>query len=215
MKELYKFKVKGMEQETEFAFMEPSKSVSREGDLVYAKTYADCVRRGLLTNAEAAKIANERGGIFTEQEKEDYIKSLQDFLIKEKVLSDAKTNNEPWTVEQESEVAIIKDKVLYYQNKQDGIFSLTAETKSRDATLLHYALSLTFTGGKAFFEGKDFDARCKLVDDKMDDFRDAVLNRAIWYATALFYGIKNLDEAKYPEDAPVATSTSPDNTPTS
>lgn len=213
MKELYKFKVNNGEKDFDFVFMEPSKAASREGDLVYAKVYADCVRQGLLTNAEAAKLTNERGGVFTEQEKDEYIKILGDFLNKEKSLQEEKlkTDNAVLVGDLEKEVASLREKVLYYQGKQDAVFQLTAETKARDATLLHYAMALTFFEGKNFFEGKDYPTRFKALDERSDDFKERVLARAIWYSTALSYGIKNLDEAKHPEDIQEKASTTPDN----
>lgn len=198
MKELFAFNVKNGENDVSFSFKEPTKMISREAELLYAKTYADCVRQGLLTNAEALKINNQNGGIFTDSEKDEYIKSLTEYLSLEKDISAAKESGQDCS-EKESEHKIIKDRILSYQSKYDSIFEFTAESKARDTILLFYALSLTYSGDKLFFEGKDFSTRMKNIEEKTDDFRDSVLKRAIWYATAMFYGVKSANDVKYPE----------------
>jgi hypothetical protein len=205
MKEIYKFKVKDGDKTLEFTFMEASKALSRDGELVYAKTFAQCVREGLLTNAEALKLSNERGGVLSEVEKEDYIKNLGEFIKKEKELAELKEKGEDVKL-LEADVSLLKQVVLAYQSRNDSIFELTAETKARDAALLHYALSLVFLDGKPFFEGKDYNSRLKGMETQTSELRNEVLKRGLWYATAIFFGVKNLEEAKYPEDVSVSAS---------
>lgn len=212
MKEFCKFTVLDNDKTVELTFLEANKLVSRDGEIIYARTYAQCVRSGLLTNAEASKLASERGGVFTETEKDDYVKSLTDYVTKDaQVKIDKEAAKD--TTALEKEVEELKNKILFYQKKQDNIFEYTAESKARDAVIMHYALSLTMKDGKAFFEGKDYDTRVKNLDERTDTLKDSVFGRAIWYSTAMFYGVKNINEAKYPEDVPAVSSSSPANNP--
>lgn len=199
MKELHKFKVKSGDTELEFSLVEASRSISREGEMLYAKVHADCVRMGLMTNAEALKLSNERGGVFSENEKDDYIKCLQEYVNKEKQIDELKLKNEDVTL-LEKDIKNLKESIVAYQGKVDNIYELTAESKAKDTVLLHYALALTHKDGKQYFEGKDYDAKLKNFDAKHDDLKDAVLKRSVWYTTAIFSNIKDLDQVKYPED---------------
>lgn len=204
MKQIHTFKVKSGDKMVEFGIVEASKAVSREGEMVYAKTYANCVREGLLTNAEASKLATERNGILTEMEKEDYLKALNEYLSKDKEATELKAKNEDASLA-ELACKAAKDRVLFYQNKNDTVFEFTAESKARDAVLLHYALALTIKDGKPYFEGKDYVARTKSYDDKVDEIKDEVMKRAIWVSTALFFGITDLNSVKYPGDTDTIT----------
>lgn len=213
MKELNRFAVKDSTtpeaRDIEFGFMEPSRQVSKDADMIYAKVYADCVRKGLLTNAEASKHANERGGVFTEEEKAEYIQTLIEFANKDKELKTLKEKAATEEIKQEhvdsveKELDVIKDRVIYFQNRQNAVFDFTAESKARDAVLLHYVLALVYKDNKPFFEGKDFDTRLKKYEDMASDLNDIVMKKAAWYATALFYGVKDYNEPVNTEDAPV------------
>lgn len=197
MKTLYKFSVKNGDSVTEFDFVEISKAVSREGEMIYAREYAECIRNKLLSNAEALKIVNERGGVFTDEEKDEFVKNLAIYLEKEKALEMC---DEDAREKLKNEFESAKQKVLFYQSKQDEIYTYTAESKSRDAVILHYALALTYTGGKLFFEGKDYNARSKVLETS-DEFKQNVLKRSTWFATAAFYSIPaDSKDIQFPED---------------
>jgi len=208
MKVVHTFKIKNGDKELEFSFIEASKGVIREGEMVYAKKYAECLRAGLLSNAEALKLSNQNGGVFTDEEKDDYVKSLGEFLSKDKEMQDLKAKNEDTKLVEE-QIKVIKDKILFYQNKNDSIFEFCSESKSRDAVLLHYAFSLTMLDGKPYFPGKNHAERTKSYDENSDAIKDEILKRSIWYATALFYNIQDID-AKYPEDTLEIASTAPE-----
>lgn len=208
MKELFKFSVKKEDGVVEFSFIEPTKAITKEGDLVYKREYAIALRNGLLTNAEALKLSNERGGVFTEDEKTQYIDALTLYVNKEKELEDKKKAGEDTTLLAQ-EVSSIREKVLVFQSKNDAIYSNTVESMARDASILHYALALTYNNGKPHFKGNDYNARLQALDEN-DVFTSEILKKAVWYANALYFGIKDLNEAKYPEDVPAATSTAPD-----
>lgn len=202
MKTTYKFKVKNGDKIEEFDFMEVTKAVSREGEMVYAKEYAECVRNKLLTNAEALKIANDRGGVFSEDEKDGYVKALASYLNKEKLVSDIKAEDK----ETEASVALVKSfneakqEVLAYQSKQEEIYTFTAESKSRDAVIIHYALAMTYKDGKPYFEGRDYANRMKNMEG-FSEQQHEVLKRSIWYATAFFYSIPaDSKDVVFPQD---------------
>ncbi len=208
MKELFKFKVKSGDTMAEFGIVEASKAVSREGEMVYAKTYASCVRNDLLTNAEAAKLSKERGGVLTKDEEDDYAKTFMEYAVKQKDLDSKPAGEEVGVLT--DEVKALKDKILAYQNKNDTIFEFTAESKARDAVLLHYALALVVkSDGKPYFEGRDNAARNLSYENSKDPIKDEVLKRAVWYSTALTYGITDLNLALYPGDAQDTVPTNP------
>ena len=206
MKEIYKFKLKNGDKVEDFSFMEISKAVAREGEMVYAKEYAECVRNKLLTNAEALKLANERGGVFTDEEKDDYVKALAAYLSKDTELTKSKDNHssdgsaEAITEKLQTEYDELKQKILGYQSKNEEIYTFTAESKSRDTVILHYALALVYKDGKAFFDGRDYPSRLKNVE-AFSDFQQEVLKRGVWYSTAAFYGVPtDSKDVVYPQD---------------
>lgn len=194
MKDLYKFTVKDGDKEVNFTVVEPTRAVTREGDDVYARYFAKSVRSGLLTNEEAIKLSNERGGILSASEKEEYSKILAEYVDKDKLLNEKKADEDGYSALKE-EVEKAKSSVLYYQNKIESIFQFTAQTKARDMLTLFYALSLTYQDGKPFFDGKDFDAKLKNYDSKNDAFFIEVARKAVWYATLLYFGLPDNGES--------------------
>lgn len=194
MKELIKFKVKDGETEIELSFLEPSKAVLKEAEIVNAVTYAECLRSGYMTAQETAKIHTERGGIFTKDEDEDFKKVLAEYLTEDKNLKDSEVKEQSLI----DKVAALKDRVLFYYNRQDSIFELTAERKAREVTLWHYALSSVYKDGKPFFDGRDFKNRQKIFDESPSTLKEEVLKRGIWYATAYVSGVK-VEDVPYPE----------------
>lgn len=196
MKELIKFKVMDGDVVHEFSFVEPTKGVLKEAEIVNATTYAECLRQGYMTTQEAAKIHSERGGIFTKDEEEDFKKALAEYLIEDKKVKDLGTDSVDQILV--DKVASLKDRVLFYYNRQDSIFELTAERKAREVTLWHYALSCVYKDGKNFFDGRDFKNRQKLFDESPSTLKEDVLKRGIWYATAFVSGVK-FDDVPFPE----------------
>lgn len=193
MKELIKFTVKDGETDLEFSFVEPSKAVLREGEVVNSVTLANCLRDGYMSAQEAAKIHTERGGIFTKDENEDYQKSMEEYILSEKQLKDAEIKDEVLV----EKVSLLKNRVLSYYNRQDNIFEHTAERKARDVTMWHYALSLVYKDGKPYFEGSNYKERQKKFDDTASEIKEEVYKRGIWYATAYISGLK-LEDTPYP-----------------
>lgn len=204
MKELIKFKMREGETDIEFSFMEPNKAVITEAEEVNSIAFADLSRKGYLTTHEVVKLYSERGGIFTKDEEEDFKNVLAEYLAEDKKLKDLPVDG-TLNVELTDKVAVLKEKVLYYYNKQDSIFEKTAERKAREITLWHYALALVFKDGKPFFEGRDYKNRKKLFEDNFSTLKEEVLKRGIWYATAYVSGVK-MEEVPYPESVskPVA-----------
>ncbi len=194
MNELIKFKVKDGEVEHEFSFIEPSKSVLTEAEEVNSIAFADFCRKGFLTTHEVVKLYSERGGIFTKDEEEDFKNVLAEYLNEDKKLKDAEVKEDA----QAQKVTALKDRVLYYYNKQDSIFDKTAERKAREATLWHYALALVYKDGKAFFDGRDFKNRKRIFDESPSLLKEEAFKRGIWYATAYVSGVK-MDDVPYPE----------------
>ncbi len=231
MKIIHSFTVAKDKQDIKFDIVAPSRSVAKESEMVYAKTYGNCIRNGLLSNAEISKISSERGGILTDQEKEEYSKLVADFFLKEQAINAKKEKNEevpvstdeatgesiPEEIEkgkkkrkhkdttEELEVKALRERILGFQARQDAVFSQTADTKAREESIFFCTLFLTYKDGKMFFEGKNFEEKANKFDaeSQSDKFLQNVFRKATWYVSAAQYGISDLSSFPAPEDSDV------------
>lgn len=219
MKALHTFTVKKKVKEGEnevtkevaISIIAPNRSQSKEAEILYAKTYANCMRQGLMTNAEAIKINEERGGVLTEDEKRDNFETLKTYLTKEREAVELVTAKEGETVEEKAareaklaecskQAQELKSKIIAYQAKQDAIFEMTAETKAREEVILFNTLMLTQSENKPFFSGARFEDKIKEFDATEDEFIRRVYRKAVWYITALYYGVDDLNALQYQDD---------------
>lgn len=195
MKELIKFVVKKDDADVEFSFNAPSRAALKEGELVYGRYFAECVRAKLLTNAEAILYDEQRGGIFSEQGKAE-TKSLQErYLAKDEELK--KSDNEETRAKVTKELEALYNEYLSIKNRQDAVFSSTAESKARQHLIFHYALAMTYKDNQLFFAGKDYEARMEAFESQNTPFLEAVYARAVWYAAAYVSGVQNLSEVPF------------------
>lgn len=197
MKELVKFKVAREGGDAEFVFVSPSRGTIKEGEMVYARHYAECLRNKLLTNSEALAQDKQRGGILTLEEKDAFLEVIKQMVAKEEALKGTEIQEEKDKIT--GELKELRDSYSRYKSVQDSIFNVTAETKARDQLIFHYALAMTQKDGKNFFEGKDYDARMNFFENNSQDkFFQGVYSRAVWYATAYVSGIDDYSAIPYP-----------------
>ena len=52
----------------------PNRKEKEQGDMVYAQRLSECIRAGLLTKAQISKEYSELGGVWSENEEEEYKK---------------------------------------------------------------------------------------------------------------------------------------------
>lgn len=227
MKTIHSFTVKNGEKDEKFDIISPSRAVAKEAEMVYAKTYGQCVRNGLLTNAEAVKISTERGGTLTEEEKAEYAQLLNEFFSKEQAIHASKDKKEDVastdsTVETGTEVATpedskkrkkrkettqeielrgLRERIIGFQARQDAVLANTAESKARDEAIFFNTLYLTYKDGKQFFEGKNFEEKTAKLDAgvQTDEFLQKVFRKSVWYQAALQFGVQSLSDLEYIE----------------
>ena len=216
MKPLHTFTVKNTVKdgdketvkEISVTIVAPNRAQSKESEIIYAKTYATCMRQGLMTNAEAAKINEERGGVLTDEERKDNFETLKTYLTKEResaALSVAKEGEpEEEKTKRELDLAALigplkelKAKIIAYQTKQDAIFEMTAETKAREEVIFFNTLMLVQVDGKPFFAGAKYSDKVYIFDSTEDEFVRKVYRKAVWYITALYYGVDDLNALQY------------------
>jgi len=201
VKELIKFHCKKSDgTSVEFLFMSPTRQVIKDGEMVFAKTYADCLRKGLLTNAEVIKQNESRGGVFTEDEQREFSAIIGEILEKEAKLALPETTTEE-KITLGHDIRVLHERYRSFKSRQESLFALTAESKARDQLVYHYALALTQKDGKNFFDGANFESRMINLEKILEDsFVQAVYNRAVWYSTAYLSNVEDLSSIPYPDD---------------
>jgi hypothetical protein len=129
----------------EILIKNPSRSLREDGDLFYAATFSDCLRRGIFSEAMLAKQFKEIGTTLSEEEKLRYRKLVVRYAeleneIQRASLKDEKEAKEKAIIEQNE----IRDELVDFRASQNALFNNTADTIARNKTIMWYLLHLGY-----------------------------------------------------------------------
>ena len=158
----------------------PSRRELEEAELEYSVEMSKCVKKGILTRAMLFKKYSDTGGMYTDDESENYGKIYKDLLTLQNEYVRMDSVEKP-TEKQKEKIEKIKDdlasskkKLVELESNMHSLFDHTADTKAQNKLLLWYTLMLTHVQSESdeapvpYFEGDTFEQKTKDYYDKED-----------------------------------------------
>lgn len=130
---------------------QPNRRQREEADWIYSLRLSECINAGILSKALMTKKISEQGGVWSEQESEQYkqlyesYESAADEYTKAKVayLSKKTEDTEAKLSLAYHRATILYQKLNEFQDHKSEIFNECAENKARNRVLLWYLCYLT------------------------------------------------------------------------
>ena len=179
----------------------PSRRELEEAELEYSVEMSRCVKRGILTKAMLYKKYSDTGGVWSEDDAEQYGKLYRkifeiqnDYARLETV--DKKTDKQKEKLEKlKDDLAKTRRLIVDAESSMQSLFDHTADIKAQNRLLLWYTLMLTHIHREdeeepiAYFNGENFDKKIEdyyLKEEELDEFYSAVIKKvttilAFWF----------------------------------
>jgi len=179
----------------------PSRRELEEAELEYSVEMSRCVKRGILTKAMLYKKYSDTGGVWSEDDAEQYGKLYRkifeiqnDYARLETV--DKKTDKQKEKLEKlKDDLAKTRRLIVDAESSMQSLFDHTADIKAQNRLLLWYTLMLTHIQREdeeepiAYFNGENFDKKIEdyyLKEEELDEFYSAVIKKvttilAFWF----------------------------------
>lgn len=167
---------KKVKKEVPYSFFikKPSRSLSDEASLYYAKEVAVGLKQGLMSAAMVSKRYTDDGGTLSEKDKvevEELRKKLE--KLQEESLALEKSKNKDKEKEQKKvneQIEEIGDKLTNLISYEQSLFSNTAEYRARNKTVLYWIAFLSYQidneGNETpFFGDGSFNERVEKYDE--------------------------------------------------
>lgn len=179
-----------------FFIKKPERSLVEEGQLFFASTFSEYIKKGLLTKAMLAKSYADNNGIWSESDKQDYANSFVQLVAAEQDLINLNKEDqsspdiEKLIKEKEETRNKLRLSIQKYGQVESNLFEQTADMKARDKTVFWWTLMLAYSDDdKPFLGDGDFKIKVSKLDeleDKEDLFTTKVLRKfstliGLWY----------------------------------
>tara|TARA_R100000152_G_C6770105_1_gene196178 strand:- start:983 stop:1735 length:753 start_codon:yes stop_codon:yes gene_type:complete len=179
----------------------PSRRELEEAELEYSVEMSRCVKKGILTKAMLYKKYSDTGGVWSEDDAEQYGKLYRkifeiqnDYARLETV--DKKTDKQKEKLEKlKDDLAKTRRLIVDAESSMQSLFDHTADIKAQNRLLLWYTLMLTHIQREdeeepiAYFNGENFEKKIEdyyLKEEELDEFYSAVIKKvttilAFWF----------------------------------
>ena len=193
------------EQKINFAIGKPNRHMLDDGEYFYHQKYHEYVKGGILPEVLLRKLYGNEKGIFTEEEKGQYVElyiELGNNLSLERSIENKENVTEEDKLEMERLIVRKKEihnQISNFENAKQSIFENSAEALARNKVIFWWLLSLLLQEKDGefvnMFDGKDhaeraiqYDAIAEIIDDEGKDyeFYSKLVERAS-FLVSVFY----------------------------
>ena len=185
----------------QFRIKRPSRRELEDGELEYSVEMSNCIKRGILTKAMLYKKYSDTGGVWSEEDAQDYGKlyrkifDIQNEYARIETI-DKKTEKQKEKLDKlKDELAETRRQIVDAESTMQSLFDHTADVKAQNRLLLWYTLMLTHVQREddeqptAYFKGETFQERLEdyyLKEDEYSDFYSAAVKKistilAFWF----------------------------------
>lgn len=170
----------------EVQILRPSRRQLEEAELVFSVEMSKCVKRGILTKAMLAKKYSDTGGLFSEDDANDYAEYYKEALDlqNEYMRLDTikkKTKAQKDKIEEiKSKMALNRKHIVDFESNFQSLFDHTADVKAQNKILLWYCLNLT-----------------KVYDESSDSFVDYFKGKDMEEKTSYYYDLEESNDEFY------------------
>ena len=185
----------------QFRIKRPSRRELEDGELEYSVEMSNCIKRGILTKAMLYKKYSDTGGVWSEEDAQDYGKlyrkifDIQNEYARLETV-DKKTEKQKEKLDKlKDELAETRRQIVDAESAMQSLFDHTADIKAQNRLLLWYTLMLTHIQREddeepiPYFTGEGFEQRLEdyyLKEDELSDFYSAAVKKittilAFWF----------------------------------
>ena len=185
----------------QFRIKRPSRRELEDGELEYSVEMSNCIKRGILTKAMLYKKYSDTGGVWSEEDAQDYGKlyrkifDIQNEYARLETV-DKKTEKQKKKLDElKDELAETRRQIVDAESAMQSLFDHTADIKAQNRLLLWYTLMLTHIQREddeepiPYFTGEGFEQRLQdyyLKEDELSDFYSAAVKKittilAFWF----------------------------------
>jgi uncharacterized coiled-coil protein SlyX len=185
----------------QFRIKRPSRRELEDGELEYSVEMSNCIKRGILTKAMLYKKYSDTGGVWSEEDAQDYGKlyrkifDIQNEYARIETI-DKKTEKQKEKLDKlKDELAETRRQIVDAESAMQSLFDHTADIKAQNRLLLWYTLMLTHIQREddeepiPYFAGEGFEQRLEdyyLKEDELSDFYSAAVKKittilAFWF----------------------------------
>jgi len=155
----------------------PNRRELEEAELVYSIEMSKCVKSGILTKAMLGKKYSDVGGVFSEEDSENYAKLYKEALDLQNEYTRLDTVKKRTAAQEKrfqtvtKEMAANRKNIIDFESNFQSLFDHTADVKAQNKILLWYCLNLTYVYDEGkdkfvqYFEGEDFEEKTKFYYD--------------------------------------------------
>ena len=206
-----------------FMLKRPTRKLLDKADLFYSVKLSQGIKAGLLTRTLLARRYDDDGGLWSEDDQDNYFKVYDKLVLKENEYQKNTLNlDEKRSKEKEQEgerllreITDLRKSLAQYEEVQQSIFNNTAENRARNATIMWWVLNLSYKqgeeqkdGGKKGYElvfgGETYEEKLDSYDEmeeEYDNFADEVIKKLAFFVSFWYTGrISDSEDFKVAED---------------
>ena len=179
----------------------PNRRELEEAELEYSVEMSRCIKRGIFTKAMLAKKYSDTGGLFSEEDAQDYAMRYKEALDQQNEYTRLETvkkrteKQEARFEDLKTEMALNRKNIVEFESNFQSLFDHTADVKAQNKALMWYCLNLTYVYDEGldkfipYFEGEEFEDKIKFyydLEDSDDEFYLELIKKvstviAFWY----------------------------------
>ena len=212
----------------EIRIAQPSRRQVEDADMEFSIEMSKCIKKGILTKAMLGKKYSDTGGLFSEDDSDNYAKMYKDALdlqneyVRLETVKKRTKAQETRFDKLKGEVAANRKEIIDFESNFQSLFDHTADVKAQNRVLLWYCLHLTYVYDEErdkfvqYFDGEDFEEKIQSYYDleEADDsfywdlIRKVTTVIAFWYFNQASSQdefdelIKKAESGELTEDAP-------------
>jgi hypothetical protein len=182
-----------VKEPVEVQIRRPNRRQLEEAELEYSVEMSNCIKKGILTKAMLGKKYSDTGGLFSEDDSNQYgdlykeALDLQNEYVRLDTLK-KKTESQKTRFEKvKGLVAANRKKIVDFESNFQSLFDHTADVKAQNKVLLWYCLNLTYIRDEEedkfvpYFKGDDFEEKTNYyydLEEENDDFYSELIKKA-------------------------------------
>jgi hypothetical protein len=194
----------------EIRIAQPSRRQVEDADMEFSIEMSKCIKKGILTKAMLAKKYSDSGGLLSEEDSSELIRSYRELaelqndlgrLMSKKKKTEQETKKEAELTES---FAVIRKRIVDLETTYQSVFNHTADTKAQNKTILWYMLNLSYVTGPdekelPLFSGQTTEEKEEayyLLDENEDEVFDLAREKLMTFIS-FWYFSQNASEADF------------------
>jgi len=194
----------------EIRIAQPSRRQIEDADMEFSIEMSKCIKKGILTKAMLAKKYSDSGGLLSEEDSSELIRSYRELaelqndlgrLMAKKKKTEQETKKEEQLTES---FAATRKRIVDLETTYQSVFNHTADTKAQNKTILWYMLNLSYITGPdekelPFFAGDTTEAKEEsyyILDENEDEVFDLAREKLMTFIS-FWYFSQNASEEDF------------------